>query len=124
MSKINRRLFMGGTAVALAGGISFKVLTTEHEEVASSRSAEVEDARAVDLRTTFHYLSFSDDVMRSFLRALDARGGQPSEGRVRELFLLSTDFFAQGADERKQLSFVALYDPFLNPCYNPMEQDG
>ena len=124
MSMMNRRVFVGGAAVALAGGVSIRLLTTEPDRAPPSTSAGPEDDRAADLRDTFHYLNFSDDVVRSFLRALDARGERPSQGRVRELFLLSTDFFAQGGDERKQLSFVALYDPFLNPCYNPMERDG
>lgn len=35
-------------------------------------------------------------------------------------FLLSTDFFAHGGDETRELAYVSLYGPSITPCYNPL----
>jgi hypothetical protein len=124
MKTINRRAFVGTAAVALAAGASVRLLRSDEPVQGRPQLDEPVDERIADLRQTFHYLSISDDVLDAFMKALTERGGKVSNARMRELFLLSTDFFAQGADERKPLSFVTLYDPFLNPCYNPMERDA
>ena len=34
-------------------------------------------------------------------------------------FLLSTDFFLNKMDERKQVNYLALYEPYKRPCVNP-----
>lgn len=34
-------------------------------------------------------------------------------------FLLSSDFFQRGADERQPVRYLAYYDPYLRPCANP-----
>lgn len=34
-------------------------------------------------------------------------------------FLLSTDFFRNGADESQLVRYLAFYDPYLSPCWNP-----
>jgi hypothetical protein len=36
-----------------------------------------------------------------------------------ELYLLSTDFFRNKADESKVVKFVAYYNPYKIPCANP-----
>ena len=33
---------------------------------------------------------------------------------------MSTDFFQNGQDQARALAFVAYYDPYLTPCYNPL----
>jgi hypothetical protein len=35
-------------------------------------------------------------------------------------FLMSTDFFPNGMDERRPLAYVTYYDPYVTPCYNPL----
>lgn len=35
-------------------------------------------------------------------------------------FLMSTDFFLQGADEAKQINYVMMYHPYHSPCWNPI----
>jgi hypothetical protein len=34
-------------------------------------------------------------------------------------YLLSTDFFQNGADETRAVRYVAFYDPYVTPCRNP-----
>ncbi len=34
-------------------------------------------------------------------------------------FLLSTDFFLNKMDEKKQVNYLALYEPYKRPCANP-----
>ncbi len=41
------------------------------------------------------------------------------EDNVVSLYLLSTDFFHHGADEGREVSYVAYYDPAKTPCRNP-----
>lgn len=58
------------------------------------------------------------------LRALLRRGGAPAAGRVEEQiateFLLSSDFFQNGADTSKAVSFIAYADPYTSSCSNPL----
>ena len=37
-------------------------------------------------------------------------------------YLSSTDFFINDADESRPVRFVALYDPYVSPCYNPFRR--
>ena len=37
-------------------------------------------------------------------------------------YLSSTDFFIHDADESRPVRFVALYDPYVSPCYNPFRR--
>lgn len=37
-------------------------------------------------------------------------------------YLLSTDFFANGADEQRAVSYVSFYDPYVRPCSNPFNR--
>ena len=34
-------------------------------------------------------------------------------------YLLSTDFFANGANEQREVSYISFYDPYARPCGNP-----
>lgn len=43
-------------------------------------------------------------------------------GKVNQLvssYLLSTDFFANGMDERNTVRYVGLYNPYTRPCTHP-----
>ena len=39
---------------------------------------------------------------------------------VATTFLMSTDFFPNGARESRPLRYVMLYHPYRTPCYNPL----
>src|SRR4051812_1845325 len=41
------------------------------------------------------------------------------EDNVVSRYLLSTDFFQNGADEGQPVRYVAFYDPYAAPCRNP-----
>lgn len=51
---------------------------------------------------------------------LEAYGSVVFEEDVVLNFLLSTDFFLGGEEPARRVSYVALYDPFVNPCMAPV----
>ena len=69
----------------------------------------------------FSYLELDPEGVARFANAW--REVEP-RGRVTthalSAYLLSTDFFLNGADESQVLRFVTLYDPFGSPCYDPI----
>jgi len=44
------------------------------------------------------------------------------EERIITKFLLSTNFFREGADETKPVTYLSYYDPYKMPCQNPFAQ--
>ena len=44
------------------------------------------------------------------------------EERIVTQFLLSTNFFREGADETKPVKYLYYYDPYKTPCQNPFAQ--
>lgn len=52
-----------------------------------------------------------------FLRLKSDRSRFVSE--LARKYLLSTDFFRNGMDERKLVSFVGVYNPYVSPCSSP-----
>ncbi len=40
-------------------------------------------------------------------------------GRIVGDFLLATDFFVNKMDEKREIKYMGLYDPYLRPCQNP-----
>lgn len=48
--------------------------------------------------------------------------GSSRSGKVNQLvssYLLSTDFFTNGMDERSTVRYVGLYNPYTRPCAHP-----
>jgi hypothetical protein len=41
------------------------------------------------------------------------------KGRITGDFLLATDFFTNKMDEKREIKYVGLYDPYFRPCQNP-----
>jgi hypothetical protein len=75
------------------------------------------------IRESFPYLTFSDELLEQFCSDVSSQYGTPKEedmDQVRSIFLLSTDFFLNGADESKALKYTVLYHPLINPCSNPL----
>jgi len=83
------------------------------------RSEHTPEAIEADLREYFSYLEFDDEVLHAFMRDLARLPGRLHRGDVRRRFLLSTDFFVNGEDERRALKYRAFCDPYLSPCYSP-----
>ncbi len=44
------------------------------------------------------------------------------EEKVVTNFLMSTDFFRNGADETKPVKYLFYYDPYAAPCQNPLAE--
>lgn len=50
---------------------------------------------------------------------------EPLPENVVRTFLPSTDYFLNDEDDSRPLQFVAVYDPYASPCYNPfLERDA
>ncbi len=83
-------------------------------------------AIAEDLREHFSYLILEDELLEAYLVDLERRfdGRDPRRilgaHKVHTLLLMSTDFFLTGADETRPLRYVALYGPYISPCFNPL----
>lgn len=119
-------LFLGVAAAAsasLGGSVGLRRVT-EHELV-------------VHLRTTFAHLVVPDEVLHAYLVDY-LRHFEPLTGAFRseeawrarvepfsdeptfaQRFLMSTDWFPD-ADATRPLRYVALYDPYVSPCWNPL----
>ena len=87
--------------------------------------AQPKRARLQDLlREHFSYLQLSDEVLDAFVRDHE-RVGRSSGPKGRAIpvpsrFLLSTDFFQNGADESRPVNYVAFHGAYTTPCYNPL----
>ena len=109
---------------ALVASIVAGVLRTL--SVLQAASARPETALTRALRENFAYLQIPDGVIDRFVRDYEAERGAgaarqaPGSGEVYGLFLLSTDFFQEGADVGRPLRYVAYYSPYRSPCYNPL----
>ncbi len=44
------------------------------------------------------------------------------EDNVVSSYLLSTDFFANSANEQREVSYISFYDPYARPCSNPFNR--
>ena len=83
-----------------------------------------------DLASHFSYLKIEPGVLAAFATAYETHYGSPNlnipqiAAGMHTRFLLSTDFFQNGANETKPVKFVALYDPYVTPCYNPLARFG
>jgi hypothetical protein len=76
------------------------------------------------IRREFHYLQLDDGGVAAFVGEYEKHRGPISRFRHPEddlfdRFLLSTDFFRNGADESRPVRFVLFYDPYISPCWNP-----
>lgn len=73
----------------------------------------------------FRYLQLDPDGVRQYLAdysryrdPLSRYSRLPEDFYTR--YLLSTDFFRWGADESRQVRYVAFADPYVSPCGNPL----
>jgi len=49
-------------------------------------------------------------------------GYQRLEDSIVSLYLLSTDFFQNDANEQRQVAYLSFYDPFVTVCRNPFNR--
>lgn len=79
-------------------------------------------------REKFHefaeaYSQYYEEIRRESWHVF--RGGDAEEQRktmdeFAMRFLMSTDFFLNGADESRPINYVMFYHPYRSPCWNPL----
>jgi len=70
-------------------------------------------------RLKYHYLSMFGKQFTRYNKSNDTRSRrQRMEDNFASTYLLSSDFFVNGADESRVVQYVAFYDP-LRGCGNP-----
>ena len=79
------------------------------------------------LRAHFNYLDLDPSGVRQYLADYQLQHGSfsrytPFSTDVYLRYLLSTDFFRHGADERRRIAYVAFYDPYVTPCNNSLAE--
>jgi hypothetical protein len=125
-SKTTRRRFLiwGAAAGVAALGIGALCKPAGFRSLLQ-RLAHARQSPQSKLIAYFAYLKISEDVADHFVA--DYRKHVHDVGRLSELdddfytrFLLSTDFFQNGADESRALGYVAIYGPTITNCYNPL----
>jgi hypothetical protein len=137
---MKRRSFLRtfGTLVVLLGAFTLGLYRLvaqwrEHRERAGALpdatlgAAADRSPRAIVavLREEYAYLQideavldrFANDFLSDRRRQWDGTKAFPKSERLR--FLMSTDFFQNGADEAEPLGYVAYYNPYVSSCHNP-----
>jgi len=108
--------------VGLAGLIAF--WRPERKSEPGATPATSADRLIALLENNFDYLRFEDGTLAAFARAYEKQYGPYRDSTPAEAvygkFLLSTDFAQNGFDESRPLRFLALYDPYASPCFNPL----
>lgn len=46
------------------------------------------------------------------------------EDNIVSMYLMSTDFFQNGANEKRQIQYLSFYDPYISVCRNPFLNQG
>ncbi len=136
MSDLTRRAFVGAGVVGAAGlaiGVAIVLDGPADDERADSSPHKPPqpppDPRIASLEAEisahFDYLKLGDDTVATFvaahLSAMERKPPSYETNALPEQFLLSTDFFRHGADMSRQVLFVAYFDPYWSPCYDPMK---
>lgn len=124
-----RAVLLGAAAVgaATASGAALLLRQPEHVRRVIDPDASREERAAAlgpHLRAALPFLILPDATIDAFVDAWSGFERPPDTPeklrKVRHTFLLSTSFFQTGADESKPLQFIAYYDPYRTPCYNPL----
>lgn len=77
------------------------------------------------IRKYFDYLTLDEAGVARFVEEYEKYAGEVTIVSVHahrgmfERFLLSTDFFLNGADESRTVRYLALHDPYVSPCWAP-----
>lgn len=134
--RISRRVFLAGLgglgAGTVAAGAGAWWIFQEYppamlfekvgQKIAAYRYPHLGLAKAIQRH--FSYLNIADEEAVKFATKYEEvyqpKTAKASLEKVYQVFLLSTDFFQNGADQSRPLRFTVLYHPHKNPCYNPL----
>lgn len=122
--RVTRRVFVTsllGAAALTAGATAWRWNSLRREWIVRKLSAHfdylnIEPAGVRRFVDTFEQYRYP--IRRNPLKLLF--GSLPDE--IYMNYLSSTDFFMNGADESRPVRFVALYDPYVSPCFNPFRR--
>jgi hypothetical protein len=80
------------------------------------------------IRAHFADLTIDEAGLQRFVRDFEKHVGPvrlysvTSNGLLFSKFLLSSDHYHNGADPMKPVHYVAFYDPYVSPCYDPFHR--
>ena len=130
---LNRRKFLGALGAFLglsAGGwwLARRLKPSPPEEYANP----VVELIAGILKGRLPFLKMEGQGINAFASDLQrrnpgvlrraAQGRADAQDWLTERYLLSSDFFRNGADEGRSVNYLAYYDPYQRPCGNPFAQ--
>jgi hypothetical protein len=137
-----RKFLLGGlgvVAVVGLGGIAFGPMVAESEIVARVRRRlsflELDEAGLEQFakdqvgallakrpswnRLKYHFMSVFSKSFTRYEHSSDTRNRrQRMEDTIAQTYLLSSDFFINGADQSRTVQYLSFYDP-LRGCGNP-----
>jgi len=137
---MNRRKFIGFSILSLVGTIVTSVAVVYNFETLIFKILK-QDLKDLNIDEK-HFKKFSQETKAAnywtrilfdkkkkafvFLFYFLPKIGLPYEfkyyqlrGRIVGGFLLATDFFVNKMDEKREIKYVGLYDPYFRPCQNP-----
>ena len=124
---MTRRAFLilvGALGAGAVVAVAFLLRAIRKFPAPRAQETELESAMAPPERRIlehFSYLRLEGDAVRRFLRDNDHQhGSTAASDEFYHRFLLSTDFFQNGADEGRTIHYAAFFDPYATPCYNPL----
>lgn len=116
---MDRRTFLSGAAQRVVI-VTLAFVATGSVVITSTEIAN-------HLRDAFPYLRIPARDLEEFSQAYLGAYGRPSAGQwghIEQTFLLSTDFFPNGADEARPVRFLRIYHPYVSLCFNPLADAG
>jgi hypothetical protein len=126
---MKRRKFLtiAGIGSAVAALTSFKFISTSYEEAAvtiiEKELSFLKLEREGIEKFIADYSKTKNSGYRLAIRGYSFFGVKASQsGKVNQLvtgYLLSTNFFVNKMDEKREVKYVALYDPYARPCSHP-----
>ena len=132
MKRPSRRQVLIATAAtgAAATGITAGVAWYNDDRSSTVLDLDLDDevrwaAFKEHLRHRLPYLQLPETTIDAFIadhvangKRVPKRSGALSD--LRKTFMLSTDFFLKDGDESRPLAYVAYFDPYITPCWNPL----
>ena len=121
-----RTLIIAGMGVTVAAGTTVALA----RRLARPALAGVSDAArelGQHLWARLPSLDIEEAALISFLDDLETHKGPIEPGtratdKMVQRFLLSTDFFLEGADETRTITYARYHDPYVSICYDPINQ--
>lgn len=88
------------------------------------------DLQVSDEQFENFYNNYTIDNHKISQKAWDIATGRGEEyhrvaiDNMATAFLMSTDFFLNGADESKPVNYIGCFSPYITPCWNPVSTRG